>query len=283
MAGCAYNADVANEDPPVAAGPDVQPAPASAESLSFEKAAYPEPLATKTCAACKQVIPSEYYEVGGQIICNRCRDQLVGATRDRWAFWRALLYGGAAAAGGTLVWSLIIHFTGYELGIIAIVVGVAVGIAVRKGSRGRGGWKYQALAMVLTYVSITTSYVPVIVKSLAQNAKEPSGATAPKAKVELGQPAGEAGTASASPPPSTKTENQSPALPLPIALLAFVAVVWGLALVAPFLAGASNIMGIIIIGIGLYEAWKYNRAVKVSGPFRLAPSPPVAPAGMPTP
>ncbi len=37
--------------------------------------------------------------------------------------------------------------TGYEFGLIAVLVGLAVGIAVRKGSSGRGGWRYQVLAM----------------------------------------------------------------------------------------------------------------------------------------
>jgi len=53
-----------------------------------------------------------------------------------------------------------------------------------------------------------------------------------------------------------------------------------LALAAPFLAGASNIMGIIIIGIGLYEAWKFNKRVIVNGPFKLVPEP--APAAEPS-
>jgi hypothetical protein len=39
----------------------------------------------------------------------------------------------------------------------------------------------------------------------------------------------------------------------------------------PFLAGAQNIMGIVIIGIGLYEAWKINkrRIVSVTGPHAI--------------
>ena len=43
-------------------------------------------------------------------------------------------------------------------------------------------------------------------------------------------------------------------------------------MVAPFLGGFENIIGIIIIGIGLYEAWKLNRRVEltISGPHALA-------------
>jgi hypothetical protein len=46
--------------------------------------------------------------------------------------------------------------------------------------------------------------------------------------------------------------------------------VLGLSFVAPFLSGASNIIGIALIGIALYEAWKFNRSVPlvIDGPLR---------------
>jgi hypothetical protein len=39
----------------------------------------------------------------------------------------------------------------------------------------------------------------------------------------------------------------------------------------PFLAGFQNILGLIIIAIGLYEAWKLNQRAKltVAGPFKV--------------
>jgi hypothetical protein len=45
----------------------------------------------------------------------------------------------------------------------------------------------------------------------------------------------------------------------------------GITLVLPFLLGVENLMGLIIIAIGLYEAWKVNRAAPftVSGPFAV--------------
>jgi hypothetical protein len=47
------------------------------------------------------------------------------------------------------------------------------------------------------------------------------------------------------------------------------------ALTAPF-AGKPDVLGLIIIGIGLYEAWKLTRAIPIAGPFRVTPpGPPV--------
>src|SRR4029078_3001781 len=80
---------------------------------------------------------------------------------------RALALGGAAALLGTIVWFAIIKLTNREFGLLAIGIGLLVGFAVRKGSRALGGWKYQVLAMVLTYASITASYVPLVLKGVA--------------------------------------------------------------------------------------------------------------------
>ena len=78
------------------------------------------------------------------------------------AFVRAAALGLGAAVVGSAVWYGIVRATEREWGLIAIVVGLFVGFAVRKGAGGRGGWQYQALAMVLTYVSITGSNVPLV-------------------------------------------------------------------------------------------------------------------------
>ena len=41
----------------------------------------------------------------------------------------------------------------------------------------------------------------------------------------------------------------------------------------PFLAGLKNIVGLVIIGFAMYEAWKINQKPKfvISGPFKIGP------------
>jgi len=53
------------------------------------------------------------------------------------------------------------------------------------------------------------------------------------------------------------------------------AMLLGIALASPFLQGSDNIIGLFIIGIGLYEAWKFTRPVslQVLGPFSAAAQP----------
>jgi hypothetical protein len=42
----------------------------------------------------------------------------------------------------------------------------------------------------------------------------------------------------------------------------------------PFLSGVQNVVGLIILGIGMYEAWKLNRRLPlvITGPHALASS-----------
>lgn len=46
-----------------------------------------------------------------------------------------------------------------------------------------------------------------------------------------------------------------------------------LAYTLPFLAGIQNILGLIILAIGLYQAWKLNkgRRIDINGPYRAGP------------
>jgi hypothetical protein len=117
-----------------------------------------------------------------------------------------------------------------------------VGLGVRHGSGGRGGRGFQVLAVVLTYFWITANYVPDIIQAVVSHE----------------------GTAE---PPS------------PAGFLLAVVVLFGYAMASPFLMGIGNVIGILIISFGLYQAWKLNTpaAVAVAGPFRLAPAAPAAP------
>jgi hypothetical protein len=233
--------------------------------LQFETATYTQPAVLKTCGDCHKAIASTYFDLGGKTVCPACRELLAPRRGD---FWRALLYGGLAGAVGTLVWSLIIYATGYELGLIAIFIGVGIGMAVRRGSRARGGWKYQTMAMILTYVSITTSYVPMVWKSMVQGLhdKEPAAQSEAAASGDGENPELEkASVGDAVPATAPKTGSHGIA-----SLVLALGLLWGIALAAPFLSGLSNILGLVIIGIGLYEAWKINRLVPLSGPFQMA-------------
>lgn len=153
---------------------DSNPLPnAASETIQFDRA---EPLdsgrtGVATCVGCNQAIVSTYWEIRGSIVCENCRAAFVAATLggSRAArFFKALGIGLVASLICAAGWYLIVKITGYELGLVAVVVGAVVGIAVRMGAGGRGGWAYQGMAVLLTYLAIASSYVPIVVSGIIE-------------------------------------------------------------------------------------------------------------------
>ena len=252
------------------------------ENLQFDKAEYAGEAPSRTCGECTRLIHDQYFEAAGKLLCATCAQGLAGGGSAAGAFVRALVWGGGAAFLGTLVWFAFIKITGWELGLIAIAIGFLVGFAVRKASRGRGGWKYQALAMALTYVSITAAYVPMVIKSFAAEGKSQAAQAAVNADVAPSPWAASppavmtvSATTPAADPAVPSTDRGGPVdKPTAGTFVLFAVIVFAIAFAAPFLAGFENIFGIIIVGFALYEAWKLNKRVVVSGPFTIAAPPP---------
>jgi hypothetical protein len=251
--------------------------------MQFDKVELATPAEPQSCRLCQRPIEGEYFEIARNVICGACAGGLAGSKQGRGAFGRALLYGVGAALLGTIAWYAIVKIADRPFGPLAIGVGLFVGIAVKKGARGLGGWRYQALAMVLTYVSIiTASYVPLVINGIVEASAEKGAA------ISAGSPGQAPGEAPAAAPEDfAGPSNDGTARPKAseksgagAVVLAF-GLVLGLAFAAPFLGGTSNIMGILIIGIGLYEAWKINRRVPLSGPFRFGPAMPTLAAAAP--
>ncbi len=209
---------------------------ATGANIQFERAELLTPDASpRICAGCHAVIHDSYYTSGGRLICTSCADRILARKPPEpgaKGLLRAALFGAGAALLGTIVYFAVLALSGYEIGLIAVGVGWLVGKAVRKGGYGCGGWKLQALAVGLTYCSIVGSYVPLAMRTIV--ARQGQSVTAAADGLGL--------------------------------LLLF-----GYALAAPFLAGFRNILGLFIIGLGLYEAWRLNRRPELvlSGPHFL--------------
>lgn len=263
------------------------------DDIRFDRADFGAEPASQRCASCAEPLAESYFEINGAAVCPPCRARVEGPGTQGSAIgrlMRALLAGTGAAAVGAGIYYGVRALTGYEFGLVAIVVGLMVGAGVRWGSRGRGGWGYQALAMALTYVSMVSTYVPAIFQGMREGIAKREAAAAPA-------PPGEAGYALASTAPVEPATTNAAATPragAPVApgaasssaatltvevpptarqMVLGVALLAGVVLAAPFLAGFQNVIGWIILGIGLYEAWKLNRKqpLSIAGPFRLAP------------
>lgn len=195
----------------------------SAESLAQEL----------SCATCRRPLVATYFEVGRQKMCPVCKDAVIAFRTGSGvaAFFRAWLYGAIAGILGSGLYFAVLAISGIHLGLIAIVVGIMVGIAVRKGSRYRGGWLYQAMAMFITYGSIVTSFVPEIVSSIRQSGH-------------------------------LDTQN-------PLVMSIVIVVAWIMAWLSPIIGLPGILILDVIIGFGVYEAWKLNKRVPltITGPY----------------
>jgi hypothetical protein len=223
-----------------------------APGLQFDKAEFASnEAAAAVCAGCQTPIAGDYYDVNGRTLCPACKaqvEQVLGGRPGAAGFLKALGGGVLGGLTGALIYYAVRAVSGYEIGIIAIAVGWLAGKGVNWGSGWRGGALYQTLAMVLTYVAIVSTYVPAVLEGLRQSADAPN--------------------------------------PLDHGIIGLI--FFALFMLAlPFLAGLENVIGIIIIAIGLYEAWRINKrvAVAITGPFHakfrpaVPPVPPAAAAG----
>lgn len=241
------------------------------DKLQLDKADYTEASDQKlACSKCSTEIYNNYYDISGSIVCERCRYEVEAAYNAGSSFGRlvkATAYGTLAAAVGAGIYYAVLALTGYEFGLIAIVVGLLVGGAVKKGSEGRGGWKYQLLAIFLTYSAIVVTYIPLIVKSYRSETAKQSTVTSSTAQDP--KPSEVVSNEQAQKDASLTVEKPT------VGMLFFgVIVLFIVAFISPFLAGFQNIIGLLIIGIALYEAWKITKKVPmvITGPFAISSS-----------
>jgi hypothetical protein len=241
------------------------PTPVSApDRLRFDQSA-PGP-GTPACARCQASIAEAYYEVNGHVVCSGCKTALKRAPAGSGAsrMLRATAFGLGGAVLGAGVYYAILAATGYEIGLVAILVGWLVGRAVQKGSNGAGGWAYQTLAVGLTYLAIVSTYVPFIFKSATEHGTNSTAAAVAPASAA---PATDSVTVR---PVVATVDSSAHRMTVGRFALGLVALV-AIAAVAPFLAGFENILGLVIIGFALFQAWKMNRRVPlaITGPYAV--------------
>jgi hypothetical protein len=231
------------------------------EDLQFRRA---QPIAGATepaqaCVVCKQTIGDDYFHAQGQMVCPVCAGRIQSGQQapPSLSLVRAILYGAGAALAGCILYATVSIVTGLEIGLIAIVVGIMVGKAIRYASHGLGGRPQQILAVLLTYFAISTSYVPVFVYQMRKS---------PKPAIQSSQATGTAQPGAA--------QNNRPARR--VSRGRAIVYLMGLVAAAPFLGlfASSNPVGalisLFIIYIGLQRAWALTARsqILIMGPYK---------------
>lgn len=258
--------------------PTTQPVPANPGEIQLDRADFTgsRPAGAR-CDVCGNALLGNYFEINGKMACERCRYEVEAAFQRRGGaggFLKALFAGLGAAAAGSVLYYAVREATGYNIGLISILVGWGVGKSVHWGARGKGGWAYQALAVFLTYMAIVSTYLPAIFTAIEARAHKKAAVTAPA------QAGGAAPQAASAPGPAQQQAKVGRPISLGQAVLGLGAI-FLLAAEIPFLAAARQPITLLIIAFGLWEAWKINRRTElsISGPFQVGAAPASAPAG----
>jgi hypothetical protein len=223
-----------------------------------------------SCTLCKTGIPDEYFDVNGQPVCRVCRVRVLNEieTPVGWgAVLRALACGLVAAIAGAILYYAVIAITDFEIGIVAIAIGYMVGYGVRFGARGRGGRRFQVMAVVLTYVAVCIAYFALAVGAAAQQ---------PALEANAAGSAQSQGSAPAAPAsPSQPAANQAAESPEAAEEESGLAAVFAFVLILPIMVIFGSLPGGLISGaiivFGMLQAWKMTMApvLNVSGPYRV--------------
>lgn len=248
----------------------MDPRPDVAPPLQFDTVIAPgaseagAPPEGVTCRVCGRTLADEYFDVNGQSVCDGCRAELtrLGETPRGWGVLaRALGFGIGAAILGAIVYYAVIAITEFEIGIVAIAIGYMVGYGIRIGTRGRGGRRFQVMAVVLTYWAVGLAYTPLLFQAVRQR-QEP-------AQTEAGVPAADGGDATAGPEE----------INLAIALSMLVGLSFALPVMAILGSMPGGLITAAIIAFGMQQAWGMTAAprLEITGPYEVGPAPP-APA-----
>lgn len=143
---------------------DSEPSAAGSE-IDFGHAQFDAPAAA-ACGVCKQPLTAAYYSINGHGVCEPCLRGLRAARGS--SFFKALGLGLAAGTVGALIYYAILTIFEWNLALITIVIGIAVGIAVRRGAGGSPSWVYRAMAVGITWVAMCATYVPEVLKGLTK-------------------------------------------------------------------------------------------------------------------
>jgi hypothetical protein len=242
-----------------------------ASSLQFDTAvtrAGIESGQAVTCSACGEAIADQYFDAAGKPFCAACRDGIAAAMQVPQG-WGVLvcagLFGLGAAIAGAALYYAVVAITNFEIGIVAIAIGYMVGYAIRFGARGRGGRRFQVMAVLLTYWAVGLAYAPIAFQ----------GAAAADDKATALAVAGGNDVLPAEPEAEGASGAGSPVLAMAI-VLAFTVALPILVIVTSLPGG---LISAAIIAFGMQQAWRMTALphIEITGPYRIG-SPPIAPA-----
>jgi len=205
---------------------------------------------TMTCAACQGPITGPYFQINAAQVCPECTNKIQEQTPkdSHAAFVRALVFGIAGALVGFALYVIFALVTGLVIGWVSLAVGFIVGKAMSLGSRGVGGRRYQLVAVLLTYLAVSLSAVPIAIHQMRQQHQ-----------------------AQAQSHDTAAPHREHVSFAKAIGVLAL------LGIASPLLDlqdPVHGVIGLVILFVGIRFAWRFTagRTISVSGPHTPTPA-----------
>ncbi len=240
----------------------------------FGTAEYAPKPGTDVCKSCNQAISGQYFRVNGSLACARCVDQLKNQIpKDTHAlFVRGLAFGFGGAILGLILYSGFSIITGIAIGYVSLAVGWIIAKAIKIGSRGIGGRRYQVAAAALTYAAVSVAAIPIYFSQVNKEEakKPPQIQPGPSVNPGPATPSQDSSSPATANGPSRPASADKPAQSLLKALGLLVLI--GLA--SPFLELQSPVngaLGLVILFVGMNIAWRLAAGPKIEilGPFAV--------------
>jgi len=258
----------------------------SQDDLQFDRAVHaeaPNDADGLSCAMCHAPLRTEYFHVAEQPTCATCKSAVEQANQNAASqgrrpgiLARAFVFGLVAAIAGAILYYAVIALTGWEIGLVAIVIGFMVGFAVQKGSGGAGGRRFQWLAVILTYFAVGLAYAPLAFKSFSEGDGAKGAAVSDSTAANATTGATDS-AAAAAPVDSAASAQSDSASTMGAATALGITFLFIFALPVMYIAGSmpSGLISAIIILVGMQQAWKMTARVNVpiSGPYKVGSRP----------
>jgi hypothetical protein len=115
------------------------------------------------CAICNALIVGKPRVIEGKENCAKCAAEALNKnpTERRKAFAGGLLFGAAAAVLGMAFCTVFGLLTGWDVNYAALFVGWIVALGMMQGSNGERGPRYQFASVILTYLAVSLSSIPI--------------------------------------------------------------------------------------------------------------------------
>src|SRR6267143_974446 len=250
----------------------------------FGTAEYKSPSGPDRCKSCDTTLTSRYFRINGALACENCAERLKQQVPkdSHQAFVRGIVFGLGGAFLGLILYASFAILTGLLIGYVSLAVGYIVGKAIKMGSGGMGGRRYQIAAALLTYSAVSIAAIPIFISQIVKDKKAEKHTqvqhAVPQSSAQPQAPAVNGSAISQQPQTQTPAEPKKPSMGLGAVL--GLAVLIGLA--SPFLELQDpfhGIIGLIILFVGIRIAWRLTAGVKLDilGPFDKntpAPAPP---------